>query len=1080
MWDADGNASAWSTPKRWEMGLLNEAAWGGAKWIAAPDGAYSFTDFRADFTLRVVRAAGGVFLRTDGTGRNAYMWNLTQAGTTPVIRAHKVVNNTYTVLKEIPQPGLDIFANHTLSVELEGSTIRTYLDGTLVDTLTDTTYDRGSIGLREQGSGESAVFDRITVKALDGKTLLDDDFSQNTGRWSAGTISGGTLTLGNALSFPSDNIKAPLFRRELQLTKPVTRARAYVSGLGIYEMSINGKRVGDRVLEPASTDYTKRVLYSTYDVTGLLTEGVNAVGVSVGPGWFGGLAALYGANGLWDGLARTRVKLVVDHPDGSSSTLLSDPSWKVGRGATLVGAATDKGVAETYDARLAIPGWNAAGFDDSAWKNAVVDARPVPLESQRHEPIRITAEMKAVKITNPSAGRWVFDFGKNIAGLARLSAQGAAGTQVTLGYGEKLNADGSVAAPGGRAQTNTYILRGGDRETWQTTFSYSGFQYVQIDGYPGTPQVDDLIALRIHTDVPATGNFASSDAMLNWLHDATASTTINNHVGILTDGSGLEKLPWTGDAGVMEDSVFRNFDMQRFYTQWMTDIRDSQDASGNIGSWAPQPPNNYRNPSAIWSHQYLATAENLYRYYGDENVIPEYYDSMAKITAYEVGRLTAQKISREAWGDWVTPATPNGQNEKNLYGTAYVIRSVDLMRQFAELLGKTSDVATYAALAEQLKTAFNANYLDRAAGVYRATAGANYLQTPNVIALAFGWVPEADKPAVLANLIRDVEVTRNGHLNTGVVGTKYLLRVLTENGRADLAYRVATVRTAPGWGAWYAAGATSLWEEWPLTSRSRGHWFLGTSDDWLYGDLAGIELTAPGYAAVRFKPYLPSGLDSAQASLETVRGTVASRWTRDSIGRVDLDVTVPATSTGVVYVPTRSPDLVAESGVPAANAPGVTYTGYEDGYAIYRVGSGQYHFRSGEAVANGGAGGTVPATLALSLSGAASFGAFTPGVAKEYTTSVAATVISTAGEASLTVSDPSPVATGHLVNGSFSLPSPVQVNGTSLPALAKRYTAPVSNDVATIGFSQRIAANDALRSGSYAKTLTFTLSTTTP
>ena len=158
--------------------------------------------------------------------------------------------------------------------------------------------------------------------------------------------------------------------------------------------------------------------------------------------------------------------------------------------------------------------------------------------------------------------------------------------------------------------------------------------------------------------------------MLNWLHDATASTTINNHVGILTDGSGLEKLPWTGDAGVMEDSVFRNFDMQRFYTQWMTDIRDSQDASGNIGSWAPQPPNNYRNPSAIWSHQYLATAENLYRYYGDENVIPEYYDSMAKITAYEVGRLTAQKISREAWGDWVTPATPNGQNEKNLYGTA--------------------------------------------------------------------------------------------------------------------------------------------------------------------------------------------------------------------------------------------------------------------------------------------------------------------------------------------------------------------------------------------------------------------------
>ena len=447
--------------------------------------------------------------------------------------------------------------------------------------------------------------------------------------------------------------------------------------------------------------------------------------------------------------------------------------------------------------------------------------------------------------------------------------------------------------------------------------------------------------------------------MLNWLHDATASTTINNHVGILTDGSGLEKLPWTGDAGVMEDSVFRNFDMQRFYTQWMTDIRDSQDASGNIGRGRRSPRTTTATrprskPPVPRAPPRTCTATTATRRHPRVSTT-----RMAKITAYEVGRLNAQKISREAWGDWVTPATPNGQNEKNLYGTAYVIRSVDLMRQFAELLGKT---------ATSRRTPPWPTAQD---GVQRQLPRPRGRRVPRHRRRQLPADAERHRPRLRvgprgrqAGRAREPGPRRgghpNGHLNTGVVGTKYLLRVLTENGRADLAYRVATVRTAPGWGAWYAAGATSLWEEWPLTSRSRGHWFLGTSDDWLYGDLAGIELTAPGYAAVRFKPYLPSGLDSAQASLETVRGTVASRWTRDSIGRVDLDVTVPATSTGVVYVPTRSPDLVAESGVPAANAPGVTYTGYEDGYAIYRVGSGQYRFRSGEAVANGGAGARCP------------------------------------------------------------------------------------------------------------------------
>ena len=1098
VWDQSGQVSGWAPASTWETGLMSAADWGNAAWISAPRAA-SFSDFRLDIDLTVTRLTAGVWFRSSGADGSGYMWQLRDNGTSaPTLRPHRVVNGTYTLIKEIPigtviAPGQLLNRPHRLSIEADGATIRSYIDGGLVDTMTDATFSSGQVGFRQSGTGEAATFDRVTVKTLGGMTLFDDDFSGAASGWSGGTQANGVLTVTNAQPFPlSAN---PQFRRGLAVAKPVARARAYVAGLGYYQLFVNGRRIGDHELDPGWTDYTSRSLYATYDVTDALRQGPNAIAASLGDGFFVGMSRGWGATGAWDGVRRLKLRLLVDYADGTSSTLTTgDGGWKVSSGPMRWGQVTPD--YETYDARAATPGWTEASFDDTNWAAALPITPPAgsALDAQLSEPVRVKGTYTATRIAQLGPTRYLYTFPKNISGRPRLTVQGPAGTSVTLRLAEKLRSDGTVDIAS-RNQTVTYTLAGTGTETYAPEFSYYGFQYVQVDGYPGTPDSASVVAEQLYNDVAATGAFSSQNTLLNTLHEMVRLTTLNNHVGVPTDGAMVEKLPWTGDAGLMTDSAFRNFDLQRFYVQWLGTIRDSQDATGNVADWAPQPTTTQPRRSAIWGDQYVSTAWDLYRYYGNRAVLAEFYDSLKRYVAFETGRLSAAKISTEQWGDWVTPAAHNTVGDRNLVGTAYVIRSVQLMQQIATVVGNSTDASSYASLASSLRDAFNTNYFDPAMNVYRAAAGESYLQTPSVLALAFGLVPAGREQAVADRLAADV-VSRGDHLNTGVTGTKYLLPMLSDHGYTDLAFRVATQTTAPSWGFWVASGSTTLWEEWRSASRSKGHWFLGTVDDWLHGHLAGISVDAAGYSKITIKPYLPAGLEEAQGSIDTVRGTVASRWQRDSIGRVDLHVTVPANSTATVYVPARSPDLVAESGVPAATASGVDYVGFENGYAIYRVGSGGYRFRSNEAVANGDVGGSVPATLSLSLGTPASFGTFAPGVDRTYDAGTTANVVSTAGEATLSISDPSSTATGRLVNGAFALDEPLHVRAASAagvggafaplratasdPLTLLTFSAPVSNDQVTFALRQHVGAKQPLRTGGYAKTLTITLSTSTP
>ncbi|TYB38006.1 Bacterial alpha-L-rhamnosidase [Actinomadura chibensis] len=888
-WDAAGGTSGWSDPGWWETGVGD---WG-TGWIWPGSTVPVWDDFRLEADLTVTELAFGLFFRADGDS-NGYMWQLSEGS---LLRPHKLVNGGWTVLKSVPIP-VDRVVGTPLKVAIDarGATIRTYVDGALVDTLSDGTFASGTVGLRTDGR-EAGVLRRITVTG--GGPPFDDDLTGGAPyRWSAGTVADGELRITGAVAFPHPF--NPLLRKEFTLRARPSRARAYICGLGYHELFVNGERVGDHVLDPAWTDYARRAGYVVHDVTRHLAKGRNAVGVALGRGWFGGMGAGKMGPGDpvpepgtgWDGRQRLLFRLVAD-----GAAIVGDGTWKTAPGPSYAGAVTPD--TEHYDARLAVPGWSAPGFDDTAWTAAKpIRTAGVEVRAQAIEPIKITDSLRPVAITNPAAGVYVYDFGVNIAGVVRLKVRGPAGTEVRLRHGERLDADGTVH-PGGRDQTDTYVLSGKGTEVWQPSFSYKGFQFVEVRGYPGTPGRDALRALRLHTTVASTGRFTCANGLLNRIHEAARSTLLNNHVSVPTDGSMEEKLPWTGDAGLMEDSAFANYDMRRFYAKWLTDIRDTQGEDGNIASWAPQPRPGFRPPSPSWANQYVATVWNLHRYYDAPWALAEYYDSLNRYAAYEAGRLDGRGLSTDEWGDYNAPSAQSAAVNA-LMGTAYVHRTHVQLAEIAAELGKDADARRLRGKADEVARAFNAAYLDAGRGLYRADDA--YRQTPNVLALAFGLVPSEHVEAVAANLVRDVEDTHDGHLDTGVLGTKYLLPVLCDHGHADLAYRVATQTTEPSWGFWFANGATSLWEMWHLGSRSRGHGFLGTVDEWFYRYVAGIEPSAPGYRRILMRPCLPAGLARAEASIDTVRGRAAVSWRRED-GRLALRAEVPVGAVAEVRLP---------------------------------------------------------------------------------------------------------------------------------------------------------------------------------
>ena len=588
------------------------------------------------------------------------------------------------------------------------------------------------------------------------------------------------------------------------------------------------------------------------------------------------------------------------------------------------------------------------------------------LHAQMQQPIKVVETLRPVAVTNPKPNIFVFDAGKVTSGWAGLIAAGAAGTKVHPEIRrENCTEDGTVNAENGFIyepghQTDCYIFKGQGTETWEPKFSYKGFRYVELGGFPGTPTLDNLEIKVIHSAVETVGSFTCSNQLFNTIHANTVRTILNNLHAIPTDTPMYEKNGWMGDGNVIAETALYNLNMARFYSKWVNDMEDSQGADGLIPVIAPADSWGMDH-SPEWNTAYIYVPWNLYQFNGDQRILEQHYDNMKRYIEYEISHMSGY-ICTSGLGDWLAPGTGGNPPEgPAVSATVYVYGALQIMANTAGLLGKTSDATRYSDISNSMKNALNSGYLDQASNTYHSNQSTGYRQTPNILSLAFGIAPDGNKNQVAANLVSDVN-GKSGHLDTGILGTKYILPVLTDFGYGNIAYTIANQNTYPSWGYWIANGATTNWEAWDLGSRSRDHYMFGSVDDWFYKYLAGIRPASPGFKTITVKPYLLGDLTSASGQIDTVRGTVSAGWSKGANNTLSLNITIPANTTATVYVPAGSSSSVTESGVPAGSAPGVQFLRDENGYAVYAVGSGSYAFTSTLPLTNLATGAAVTAS----------------------------------------------------------------------------------------------------------------------
>jgi len=740
---------------------------------------------------------------------------------------------------------------------------------------------------------------------------------------------------------------APLLRHAFTLEGKIKQARAYICGLGYYELHLNGKKIGDHLLDPGYTRFDKRALYVTYDVTDAVRRGKNAVGVILGNGWYNvQTRAVWGFDKApWRAAPKLLMRLRVEYTDGRVETIGTDSHWNTSTGPITFDSIYG---GETYDARAEKPGWDTPDYDDSAWSMAQAVAAPGgKLAAQMMPPIEADRIIKPVKLTEPKPGVFVFDLGQNFAGFAELDARGPAGTTVVLKYGERLDKNGlldraaiqqHVASvdPKQQFQTDTYVLDGKSPLPHHVPrFTYHGFQYVEVTGFPGKPKLDALRGVFIHSAIPVAGEFECSNPLLNRIWSATRWAYLSNLQSIPTDCPHREKNGWTGDAQLAAEQGLFNYAPAAFYTKWINDLGDEQRPTGELPGIVPTCGWGYDwGNGPAWDSAFLLIPFYLYEYCGDTKVLCDHYAGLKRYVDYLTSKAKGGivDIGLNDWAPYKT-TTP-----ADITSTAYYYRDTQIVALAARLTGDEAAARKYTDLAAGIKRAFNGKFYQPDTGRY-----GNGSQTSLSCALYQGLVEPENKPRVVDNLVAAVEKT-NGHIDTGILGAKYLLNALLENGRADVAYRIASQQDQPSWGWWIEQGATTLWEQWNGAD-SRNHIMFGDISAWFYKALAGINPNpaAPGFKHFIVKPNLVGGLTSAQASYDSVRGRIVSDW-KVKDRRLELTVTIPANTTATVYVPVADPVSVKEGSKAAVDADGVAFLRAEEGRSLFEVGSGTYHF----------------------------------------------------------------------------------------------------------------------------------------
>jgi alpha-L-rhamnosidase len=715
--------------------------------------------------------------------------------------------------------------------------------------------------------------------------------------------------------------------------------------------------VGNRVLDPAQTDYGKRVLYSTYDITSLLRAGRNMIGAVVGPGWYG--------------IPKLLLQAEIQFEDGTQTHVITGrwgsggSWWRVCDGPITHSSVYD---GETYDARLEHPGWDMPESDTERYPNhggwagaMVTEPSGGRLVAQAVEPVQVIETRRAIVLSQPKPGIYVFDIGQNLAGWARLSVSGPRGTAVTLRYAESLYEDGTVNQKNLRSARacDGYILKGDGLETWEPRFTYHGFRYIQVEGFPGTPALDSIQAQVVRSSVEAVGQFWCDHPLLNQLHEAIWWTEASNLHGLPTDCPQRdERMGWLNDMAARAEAALYNFDLARLLPKWLNDIADTQDEQGALADTAPYRWGN--RPADPVSVCYLLIPWLLYQHYGDMRVLYAHYNGMKRWVDYLTSRAPEGIVDYSYYGDWAPPITEGlagslgssavpRNTPGQLVSTAFYAYAASLLSKIAGILGETADASAYQLLTDRVRAAFNACYWDELAGGY----GTNN-QACNALALYMELVPPEREARVLANLVKDIEA-HDWHLTTGNLCTKYVMEVLAEADRIDTAYALVTQTTYPSWGYMLEQGATTIWERWEQATgsgmNSHNHPMFGSVGAWLYRRLAGIQVddTGVGFTHFIIQPSFPDGLNKVYASMKTRRGVVESAWERDG-QMLRLRVRVPVNSQAriILPAPAEGRELQVDGQIVVLKAAlqthGVLGVQKQEGHIILTIGSGEFLF----------------------------------------------------------------------------------------------------------------------------------------
>jgi alpha-L-rhamnosidase len=950
VWTGAAEPSAWSTPASWSMGLLKPGDWQ-ARWIGFDEPLSQTEDAKKDNALFSLQGLKWAKVPEKSIPSNIWSACLRKS---VVLPADRPVRRAVIALYAFNESEAFVNGNsagHAVHWDRTArlDVTRSLSAGTNLLAVMATHTD----------AHHPAVLGKCVVQFASGDDLvipIDNTWKASAApaegwnkpgfddaAWGAAEITDKTPWNGPAPVADLARVPASYLRKTFAVPQFVKRATVYVTALGVYELRINGKRVGHDVLTPGWTEFRKRVHYQTYDVSDLVDRGDNAMGAILGDGWYASTLAHLARRNVYGGQPRFRAQLVIELSDGTTQVVTTDNTWKAATGPIL---HADLLMGCEYDARLAASGWDAKGFDDKAWKPVVEGGPDTSVEASLVDPSRVDDVLRAVKMTEPRPGCWTFDLGQNMVGWARIKVHGEAGQRITVRHGEMLNPDGTLYTASLRScpAADFYILSGKGEETLEPYFTFHGFRYVEIRGLTMPPTVDAVQGVVIHTTMRRTGRFECSESAVNQLYSNIIWGQKGNYLEVPTDCPQRdERMGWTGDTQFFAPTAAYNFDVAPFFTRWLATCRDNQNADGTFPHVVPDIMGG--GGATAWGDAALLCAYNIYRVYGDTRLIDNHFAAMDRYMKW-LDTKTKDGISNVGgFGDWLNAG---GGASGPAIDTAYHAHLAGIMSEMARAIGKNEDADRYARLRDEVKTAFDRTFFKEDGSLKDCS------QTGYALAFTMNLVPDGLREKATSKFIDEIKKF-DWHLATGFIGTPRLLPALNIAGRNDVACRLLLQDTYPSWLFPVKNGATTMWERWngwtpetgfgDISMNSFNHYAFGAVGEYLYGGIGGIQPASPGYKTILIRPAIGSGITAARTEFNSIHGLITTRWKHED-DTVTLAVTIPANTTARVWIPTSDAKSVTEQGKPVAQVPGVQSTKTEPGAVVLELGSGVYEFHA--------------------------------------------------------------------------------------------------------------------------------------